>query len=141
MDYYRKALYCLMLGASVCDLGCTALKPIRTARSRPAKPAPWMAEEPDGGAPESLTQSTKSVVQPEEPLPAGAPVESVAEPEEPAASTPLAVSQDQQAVLLDPAPLAETDRPLPISLASALKLSDARPLLVAAAQASAWVAE
>ncbi len=34
-----------------------------------------------------------------------------------------------------------TDVPLPINLAAALKLADARPLIVAAAQASAWVAE
>ncbi|HTU20380.1 MAG TPA: TolC family protein [Gemmataceae bacterium] len=33
------------------------------------------------------------------------------------------------------------DRPLPINLATALRLADARPLIVAAAQASAWVAE
>lgn len=39
------------------------------------------------------------------------------------------------------APLEETDRPFPINLSSALKLADARPLVVAAAQASAWVAE
>jgi outer membrane protein TolC len=42
---------------------------------------------------------------------------------------------------LKPAPLAPTDRPLPINLATALRLSDARPLVVAAAQASVWVAE
>jgi hypothetical protein len=45
------------------------------------------------------------------------------------------------APLLETAPIEDTDRPLPISLASALRLSDARPLIVAAAQASAWVAE
>lgn len=131
-----------MLGASVFDVGCTALKPTRTARSRPAKPSPWMAEEPDGGAPESFAQSTESVIQtvsaeqPDNPVP---PTEAGEPGDLP--SSPLAIPQDQEAVLLDPAPLAETDRALPISLASALKLSDARPLLVAAAQASAWVAE
>ena len=41
-----------------------------------------------------------------------------------------------------PAPSPEpTDVPLPINLAAALKLADARPLIIAAAQASAWVAE
>jgi outer membrane protein TolC len=40
-----------------------------------------------------------------------------------------------------PAPLAPTDVPFPINLATALRLSDARPLIVAAAQASVWVAE
>ncbi len=39
------------------------------------------------------------------------------------------------------APLEPSDIPLPINLASALQLSDARPLIVSAAQASAWVAE
>src|SRR4029077_7501585 len=43
--------------------------------------------------------------------------------------------------ILEEAPLQETDRPFPIPPAAALRLSDARPLLVAAAQASAWVAE
>ncbi len=39
------------------------------------------------------------------------------------------------------AQLTETDLRFPINLATALRLSDARPLIVAAAQASAWVAE
>ena len=42
---------------------------------------------------------------------------------------------------LKPAPLQPTDLGLPINLATALRLSDARPLIVAAAQASVWVAE
>ncbi|HEY2157234.1 MAG TPA: hypothetical protein VGH33_16525 [Isosphaeraceae bacterium] len=42
---------------------------------------------------------------------------------------------------LDPAPLAPGDLQFPINLATALRLSDARPLVVAAAQASVWVAE
>src|SRR4051794_8648858 len=44
-------------------------------------------------------------------------------------------------VKLKDAPLVATDVPLPINLATALRLSDARPLVVAAAQASTWVAE
>jgi outer membrane protein TolC len=39
------------------------------------------------------------------------------------------------------APVAPSDVPFPINLATALRLSDARPLVVAAAQASVWVAE
>ena len=39
------------------------------------------------------------------------------------------------------APMAPTDVRFPINLATALRLSDARPLIVAAAQASVWVAE
>jgi hypothetical protein len=42
---------------------------------------------------------------------------------------------------LKSAPLEPADLPLPISLAVALHLADARPLIVTAAQASAWVAE
>ena len=44
-------------------------------------------------------------------------------------------------IRLPPTAPAETDRPLPINLATALRLADARPLVVTAAQASAWVAE
>jgi outer membrane protein TolC len=44
-------------------------------------------------------------------------------------------------VNLKPAPLETTDLSLPINFATALRLADARPLVVAAAQASAWVAE
>ena len=39
------------------------------------------------------------------------------------------------------APIEPTDLRFPINLATALRLSDARPLIVAAAQASVWVAE
>ena len=42
---------------------------------------------------------------------------------------------------LKAAPFEATDLRFPINLASALRLSDARPLIVAAAQASVWVAE
>jgi outer membrane protein TolC len=42
---------------------------------------------------------------------------------------------------LKSAPLDPTDLRFPINLATALRLSDARPLIVAAAQASVWVAE
>jgi outer membrane protein TolC len=42
---------------------------------------------------------------------------------------------------LRPAPLEPSDLRFPINLATALRLADARPLIVAAAQASVWVAE
>jgi len=62
------------------------------------------------------------------------------------ASTPtsapaLAPSTGDPTVKLAPAPLEPTDLRFPINLATALRLSDARPLIVAAAQASVWVAE
>ena len=47
---------------------------------------------------------------------------------------------DTGANLKAPKPLA-TDHRFPINLATALRLSDARPLIVAAAQAGVWVAE
>ncbi|HEY5313781.1 MAG TPA: TolC family protein [Pirellulales bacterium] len=45
------------------------------------------------------------------------------------------------AVNLKPATLEPTDLGYPINLAAALRLADARPLVISAAQASAWVAE
>ncbi|MGP0066244.1 MAG: TolC family protein [Isosphaeraceae bacterium] len=42
---------------------------------------------------------------------------------------------------LKPAPIGPNEVRFPINLATALRLSDARPLIVAAAQASVWVAE
>jgi outer membrane protein TolC len=50
-------------------------------------------------------------------------------------------ASDDGAVKMKPAPLQPTDLRFPINLATALRLSDARPLMVAAAQASVWVAE
>jgi outer membrane protein TolC len=44
-------------------------------------------------------------------------------------------------VILKPVPLDPTDFGFPINLATALRLSDARPLNVAAAQADVWIAE
>ena len=46
-----------------------------------------------------------------------------------------------QTFKLKAAPLESSDLRFPINLATALRLSDARPLIVAAAQASVWVAE
>ncbi len=57
-------------------------------------------------------------------------------------STPAVDSSSlEQTLQLKPAPLEPTDVQFPINLATALRLSDARPLIVAAAQASVWVAE
>jgi outer membrane protein TolC len=53
----------------------------------------------------------------------------------------LPQTPDALAVRLKKAPLESTDLGLPINLATALRLSDARPLIVAAAQAGVWVAE
>src|SRR5205085_11199729 len=61
----------------------------------------------------------------------------------PAGAGPAAVSAAALATGLTfkPAPMLPTDFRVPINLATALGLSDARPLIVAAAQASVWVAE
>ena len=52
------------------------------------------------------------------------------------AASPLATNPQLRA-----APFAPGDLRFPINLATALRLSDARPLIVAAAQARVWVAE
>ena len=67
----------------------------------------------------------------------------------PAALPPPAAPPDDQPVAggladsaaLGPAPAEPGDLRLPINLAAALRLADARPLVVAAAQAGVWVAE
>ncbi len=55
--------------------------------------------------------------------------------------TGLPPSPEEQVVNLKAAPLEASDLRFPINLATALRLADARPLIVAAAQASVWVAE
>jgi outer membrane protein TolC len=59
----------------------------------------------------------------------------------PADASDLAPPLDAPTFRLKSAPLEPTDVGFPINLATALRLSDARPLIVAAAQASVWVAE
>ncbi len=54
---------------------------------------------------------------------------------------PRTLSTDRAAPGLKAPPLEMTDLAYPINLATALRLSDARPLIVTAAQAAAWVAE
>ena len=69
--------------------------------------------------------------------------QSMAPSSRPSAGGPSAPSANPLATGLTfkPAPLEPTDARLPINLATALRLSDARPLIVAAAQAGVWVAE
>ena len=79
--------------------------------------------------------STSRAQPPASPAPSIPPPRPVASAERPAqpVGDPL--------VKLKPSPLEPTDLRFPINLATALRLSDARPLMVAAAQASVWVAE
>src|SRR5207249_3500277 len=58
-----------------------------------------------------------------------------------ASAAALAPPAGDLSLRLKPAPLEPSDLRFPINLATALRLSDARPLIVAAAQASVWVAE
>lgn len=67
-----------------------------------------------------------------------------ADPAAPPAIPPFArsaTSASKGTVNLNAAPLEPGDFRFPINLATALRLADARPLIVAAAQASVWVAE
>ena len=63
------------------------------------------------------------------------------DPADVVAASALAPPSGDPSLRLEPAPLEPTDLRFPINLATALRLSDARPLIVAAAQASVWVAE
>src|SRR5262249_15066276 len=54
---------------------------------------------------------------------------------------PPLVTRDDLAARLKPVPIEAKDRPLPVNLATALRLADARPLVVAAAQIRAFVAQ
>lgn len=68
------------------------------------------------------------------------PDHTVIPPNDPPQPTPK-VLPDSLALNLKPAPVEDGDHAFPINLATALRLADARPLIIAAAQASAWVAE
>ena len=94
--------------------------------------------------PPSPSPSPPSVV-PAEPdrrgWPAPPPLRGPVAPEPPEGLLPAGTSPLDTGVKLPmPTPMANEVR-FPINLATALRLSDARPLIVAAAQASVWVAE
>jgi outer membrane protein TolC len=97
--------------------------------------APCAAQPPDAPSPAVNPETTQGGHRPPSLLPpsmAPAPGEGVS----PTARSPL----DTGATLPTPTPLPNDVR-FPINLATALRLSDARPLIVASAQASVWVAE
>ncbi len=104
-----------------------------------AAPSPRQAPSSPGRAAPSPTPAADSV------QPRGVPGETVKplERDRPMreAERQVPSSPEEQIVDLKPAPLEPTDLRFPINLATALRLSDARPLIVAAAQASVWVAE
>lgn len=133
----RKALFGLLLGASVCELSCATT----AEKTASENPPPWTLPDTDDGPGASrrtarvMHVSAETLAQPSEPQDP-AQTSQAEESNEAAKPEPLS-----GAIILKAAPLEATDHPLPISLASALQLSDARPLIVAAAQAGAWVAE
>jgi outer membrane protein TolC len=101
----------------------TGAQPIPAPRLSPAEPEGRTSVSPAIGS--GTTQGGQSLPVP---LPSTTP---------PARMPALA----DMPINLKAAPLESTDIRFPINLATALRLSDARPLIVAAAQASVWVAE
>lgn len=133
-----------------------ASAPVEEPSASPVHSPPRDASEPGVQSTTDQTQAAFARQIPNDVLPPPSPTASEATPreepmveptpsfgtDEPAAApdAPLPV-RDDVAVKLEPASLEASDNPLPINLAAALRLADARPLVVAAAQASAWVAE
>jgi outer membrane protein TolC len=113
-------------------------RPFRIAAAATASSAPEPPLRSSIRLPSEWTTPAPSSVRPP---PASS--RSVQQPGAPAlpAPTPLDPGPGEIALQLKAAPLESTDLQFPINLATALRLSDARPLIVAAAQASVWVAE
>ena len=111
-------------------------------RGRPPSPPPipiarrsTSSVPPPRSAAEFLANRGVQYLPPALPMPPSAPLTAPGDPS-PADASLLATQMK-----LKSAPLEPTDLSFPISLATALRLSDARPLVVAAAQARVWVAE
>ncbi|MDR3622923.1 MAG: TolC family protein [Paludisphaera borealis] len=107
---------------------CSAQTPPKPNSAPPATPTSAPAMPAPGRQP--TTPST----------PAAPSVRSVASTQPSPPGQP-SLSNAVETMKLKTAPLEPTDLRFPINLATALRLSDARPLIVAAAQASVWVAE
>ncbi|WP_435016285.1 TolC family protein [Tundrisphaera sp. TA3] len=105
---------------------------------------PAIPPRPHAGTASAKPAAPKSdpAIAPAQDLPANTLPPALTDPP-PTAPAPVARPADGNAVDLrfQPAPLEPDDVPLPINLATALRLSDARPLMIAATQASVWVAE
>jgi outer membrane protein TolC len=87
---------------------------------------------------ESTTTKPRATIPPPRPFGQRSPLTASSSP---LADPAVAPATSDLAARLKSAPLEPTDVGFPINLATALRLSDARPLIVAAAQASVWVAE
>ena len=107
----------------------SCVDPGRCAAQSPALPSPL--QPPAGNAGQS--QGVRDLPQPLPPPLSSMPGRNVPAVTPP---SPLGVGMKFKA-----APFEPTDVRFPITLATALRLSDARPLIVAAAQAGVWVAE
>jgi len=110
--------------------------------TRVPPPRPWRAATstaPPGQPPRSSRAAGSLAVDPAVRRGALDVPQTVPPSTEPLVTTPA--QPDLMAVDLKAAPLEPTDLRFPINLATALRLADARPLIVAAAQASVWVAE
>jgi outer membrane protein TolC len=122
----------------------------RLARAQPADTLPSTVSpaierflsQRGGNMPPAAPSPSPAPVPPPPPLPPALPSPS-AVPPAPGSSRTVSMGPAPFEVKLDlkPPPLEPTDVRFPINLATALRLSDARPLIVAAAQASVWVAE
>ncbi len=100
--------------------------PPAAGQTSSAAPSVSLAQNPGSG---DLPLPLPAASDPSSPLPGGA--DSGRKDPNPLATSPK----------LRSAPFDPSDRRFPINLAAALRLSDARPLIVAAAQASVWIAE
>jgi len=119
-------------------------RPIGEATSPTATPWPTVpAPSPDGAGAKPVRLSVARA--PGSPFPTTRQVAqaspSAATASQPTGDSDLVPLAGDPAMAIKSAPLEPTDLGFPINLATALRLSDARPLIVAAAQASVWVAE
>ena len=104
-------------------------------------PPRTFAESQPGAVAMSATAPTQPAASLPATTPAGGQRANIPAPLPATADTSAPTTGLDQTFKLKAAPLEATDLRFPINLATALRLSDARPLIVAAAQASVWVAE
>jgi outer membrane protein TolC len=112
-----------------------ATPPATTSSSPLAKPQrPWVDHPPAATDQAKTAAPPSGEGDPKQPLPSPRPIEE---------RSPLEIPAPPGGEVIDlkPPALEPGDLRFPINLATALRLSDARPLIVAAAQASAWEAE
>ena len=109
----------------------------------PAAPPRWKSDAPDvrlAPADRFLRRSTAALAASIAQIPDGPQLPEALPPGEPAGAG-LSRTGLASTAALPPARVGPDDLAFPINLATALRLADARPLVVAAAQAGVWVAE